>query len=243
MTFANRLKPPTLLALAAAFALGACQKKPEQAGPPKEELPNIKVELPPSPDFNEARAPETWDDGDLSIYGLRRNLDENVDKGDAGEMITVKGYVQEIYIPPECPEGELCPPGKQAHFWITDFENEKGRKRAMMVVNYRFPIAEWDEDTQKMWEDQPEVVVEKGKQYRIKGKFVRSSATGFTHDQGLLEFNSYEFTDPESGEVKWISPPNSDWHPLTVAAQDEANKEMQERMRKDAEALKQKKGG
>lgn len=231
----------TLLGLLFA-PLAGCADKPEQAGPQQEELPDIKVELPPSPDFDEARAPERYEDDPdkpFSIFGLRKDIDENLAKGEAGEMTTVKGWVQEIYVPPECPEGELCPPGKQPHFWITDHQGEKGKKRAMMVVNYYFPIPEWDEDTQKLWEEEPLVVVEVGKQYTIKGKFKRFSDSGFAHDNGLLEFHSYKATDPETGETVWIAPPNSDWHPKTVAMTEAQNEEMQEKMRKDAERMKQ----
>ncbi|MCA9681339.1 MAG: hypothetical protein KC457_04020 [Myxococcales bacterium] len=229
-----------------ALALGACAEKPQQAAPEEEKLPDIKVELPAAPNFDEARAPVRYEDEadkPYSIYGLRKDIDDNLKLGEAGEETIVKGFVQEIYVPPVCPEGELCPPGKQPHFWIADSADDKGKKRAMMVVNYYFPIPEWDEDTQKMWEEEPLVVVELGKEYVIKGKFKRFSDSGFAHDNGLLEFVSYKGTDPETGETKWIAPPNSDWHPKTVAATEAQNAEMQERMAKEAEALKKKKGG
>lgn len=228
-----------------------CAEKVEEAGPEKEELPNIKVELPDSPNFDEARAPVKWEgdpDGAYSIYGLRKDIDDRLKEGESGQQIVVKGWVQEIYVPPVCPEGQLCPPGKQPHFWITDSAEEKGKKRAMMVVNYHFPIPEWDTATQDMWKDQPLVIVEIGKQYTIKGEFKRFSDTGFAHDNGLLEFNSYKAPDinPESptlGQLIWIYPPNCDWHPQTVAAQELENAEMQARMQKDAADLAAKKAG
>jgi hypothetical protein len=231
-----------------ALSLG-CAEKVEDAGPEKEELPNIKVELPASPNFDEARAPVKWEgdpDSAYSIYGLRKDIDDRLKEGEAGQQVVVKGWVQEIYVPPVCPEGQLCPPGKQPHFWITDNAEEKGKKRAMMVVNYHFPIPEWDTATQEMWAAQPLVVVELGKQYTIKGTFKRVSDTGFAHDSGLLEFNSYKAPnpDPESGgELIWIYPPNCDWHPQTVAAQEAENAEMQARMQKDAADLAAKKAG
>ena len=234
-----------LVSLIAPLALG-CAEKVEESGPEEEVLPNIKVELPPSPDFDEAKAPEKWDgdpDGAYSIYGLRKNIDDRLAEGESGNKIVVKGWVQEIYVPPECPEGELCPPGKQPHFWITDNQDEKGKKRAMMVVNYHFPIPDWDEDTQKMWEAEPLVVVELGKQYTIKGEFKRFSDSGFAHDNGLLEFHSYKAVDanedsPTYGQMIWIYPPNSDWHPKTVAATEAQNAEMMAKMQKDAAAAK-----
>ncbi len=232
-----------LLATAAlAVPTLGCAEKVEEAGPEEEELPNIKVELPPAPNFDEARAPEIYEDDPdkpYSIYGLRKNIDDRLKEGESGKEIMVKGWVQEIYVPPVCPEGELCPPGKQPHFWITDTQDGQGKKRAMMVVNYYFPIPEWDKDTQDMWKDEPLVVVEVGKQYTIKGKFKRFSDTGFAHDNGLLEFVSYKAPNPDpesSGEMVWIAPPNSDWHPKMVAMQEAQNAEMMAKMQKDAEA-------
>jgi hypothetical protein len=230
---------------AAQLALAGCtQKAEEAAGPQEEELPNIKVELPAPPNFDEARAPVKWEDDPdqpYSIYGLRKDIDDRLKEGESGKEITIKGWVQEIYVPPECPDGQLCPPGKQPHFWITDTQDGQGKKRAMMVVNYYFPIPEWDKDTINMWKDEPLVVVELGKQYTIKGKFKRFSDTGFAHDNGLLEFVSYKAPwpvpkSPNFGEMTWIAPPNSDWHPKTVAMQEAQNAEMMARMQKEAEA-------
>src|SRR5690349_20249706 len=80
--------------------------------------------------------------GALSIWGLRRDIDKHVAEGESNQEITVKGWVQEIYEAPPCPEGG-CPPPKQPHVWITDQEGVEGKKRAMMVVNYRMQIPEW----------------------------------------------------------------------------------------------------
>ena len=183
------------------------------------------------------------DDGTYSIFGLRLNIDERLKEGESGTEIEMKGWVQEIYVPPVCAEGELCPPGKQPHFWITDAQNEQGKKRAMMVVNYSFPIPEWDEATLALWKDIPQVVVEVGKQYKIKGKFVRFSASGFAYDNGLLEFVSYEAPDPVTNEMVWIAPPNSSWHPKTVEAQEAENAEMQAKMAADAAKVQAVKDG
>ena len=103
-----------VLATLVAPLIFGCAEKVEENGPKEEELPNIKVELPPAPDFDEARAPVKWeDDSDnaYSIFGLRKDIDDRLKEGEAGQKIVVKGWVQEIYVPPECPEGQLCPPG------------------------------------------------------------------------------------------------------------------------------------
>ena len=213
----------------------AIRKPPKSGG---EALPTLRVELPAAPDFESAKAPIKWEgdpDDAYSIYGLRKDIDDRLREGESGQMIVVKGWVQELYVPPVCAEGELCPPAKQPHFWITDNAGEQGKKRAMLVVNYDFPIPEWDVDTQKLWKEQPAVAVEVGKQYSFKGKFRRFSNSGFAHDQGLLEFHSYKVkkTGPRAkGEMIWIYPPNSDWHPMAIAAQEAKNAELRARQQK-----------
>lgn len=227
--------------LALALTAAACDsgENPEgvqaEGEDPEEVIEKIDVKLPPTPDFAEGKAPEKWEDDCYSIYGLRQKVDENLKEGKAGKEIEICGWVQDIYVPPECPEGEFCPPGKQPHVWITDHEDTKGKKRAMMVVNYRFPIADWQMD---QWKDVPEVMLEKGKRYRFKGNFVRFSSTGFAHDAGLLEFKFYEVTNEETGEKEWIAPPGAAWHPISVAQQEEQNKELAERAAKAAEDYK-----
>src|SRR5690606_20156258 len=151
-----RLRSLAAVALCSSL-LVACAKEEEakeadaQAAAPQ---PQIKGQLPPPPDFDEGKAPEKWEDGSYSLYGLRADLDENVKAGEQGTEVLVRGYVQEIYVAPECPSGEVCAPPKQPHVWITDAPEEKGKKRAMMVVNYRFAIPAWDA---KRWKKEPEV--------------------------------------------------------------------------------------
>lgn len=223
------------LLLGAALLAGACDnaEKPADLEDPEEEAAGapVKVSLPPAPDFDEGKSPETWEDGSHSIYGLRKELEQNVKEGEAGKEIEVKGYVQDIYVAPECPEGEVCPPPKQPHVWVTDKPDEKGKKRAMMVVAYRFTIPDWDA---KRWKDQPDVILEKDKRYTFKGKFKQFSDTGFAFDRGLLEFVAYKPHDPETGQelANWVYPPGAAWHPLEVQRIEEANAHEAEMARK-----------
>ena len=223
------MKTPTILIstwLGLALLAPGCDKEEPKAkameGEEEAPAPNVQVQLPASPNFDEGKTVETYDDGAWSIYGLRRKIDENVAAGAAGKDITVRGYIQEIYVPPECPEGEVCPPGKQPHVWIVDKADQQGKKRAMMVVNYRFQIPEWDA---KRWKDQPEVLLEKGKQYTFQGKFKQFSDTGFADDRGLLEFQAYRPLNPETNTEmpQWVHPPGAPWHPMEVARQEEEN--------------------
>ena len=58
-------------------------------------LPPIKVDLPPSPNFNVQNAPEQYPSGELSVYGLRKRMAKYLDKD-----VQVKAYLLQIY---ECP--------------------------------------------------------------------------------------------------------------------------------------------
>lgn len=229
-------------ALLGTFALVGCDSKDEEAlevkGEEEEDQgPPVQVSLPPAPDFDEGKAPEQWDDGSWSIWGLRRDIDKHVAEGEAATEITVKGWIQEIYIPPECPEGEQCPMPKQPHVWIVDHEGVEGKKRAMMVVNYRFTIPEWEAAD---WKDVPDVILEKGKRYTFKGIFKQFSDTGFASDRGLIEFKAYKPLDPETGaeSAEWVYPPGAAWHPLTIQRQDEANAKLAEAAAKAAKKKK-----
>jgi hypothetical protein len=203
----------------------------EPMGAPAKDTATVRVELPPPPTYPEATAPDRYPDGAWSIAGIREDLDRHVADGDAGKEITVKGWVSEIYVPPACPAGDTCPPAKQPHLWITDDAADKGKRRAMMVVNYRFTIPEWDK---ARWKRAPEVGLEVGKQYTIKGKVRTFSDTGFASAEGLLEFVAYHPLDPATGAelADWVYPPGAYWHPDEVARQDEETRALAERVAK-----------
>jgi len=232
----TRTSSISLLTAFFCLSLVACGKEaPKVKKTGEEDAPNaadnVKVELPPPPDFDEGKVPEKADDGAWSVYGLRKTLDENVKQGEAGVEIEVRGFVQDIYEPPVCPEGEQCPPGKQPHVWITDKPDDKGKKRAMMVVNYAFTIPEYDV---KRWKDVPSVMLTKGQQYTFKGKFKRFSDSGFADARGLLDFVAYKAKDAVTGVEAWVAPPGAAWHPLEILRQDEEQKALIEKVNKDA---------
>jgi hypothetical protein len=229
--------PTVAAALLGAFLIVGCDKEEEALeikGETKEEEvgPPVTVTLPAPPNFDEGKAPEQWEDASWSIWGLRRDIDKHVAEGDTGTEITVKGWVQEIYVPPPCPEGG-CPPPKKPHVWITDQEGVEGKKRAMMVVDYSFVIPEWQA---KDWKDQPNVLLEKGKRYTFKGLFKQFSDTGFASDHGLVEFKWYKPLDPATGaeSPEWVAPPGAAWHPLTIQQTEEQNAKMAEQAAKTA---------
>jgi len=237
----TRIVPRSLVAtlLSLTFVMAGCDKGEKKDKKPDEDEASaadqgLTVQLPARPDFNEGKIDERYNDNVWSIYGLRKSLDENVKAGDAGAEIEVRGYVQEIYQAPVC-EGNvaLCPPGKQPHFWITDRPDDAGKKRAMMVVSYAFSIPEWEAKT---WKDVPNVIINKGEQYTIKGRFKRFSDSGFADDRGLVEFIAYKATDPKTGMEGWIYPPGAAWHPINKAAEEEQQRKLIEAASKAAAA-------
>jgi hypothetical protein len=195
---------------------------------------NVQVELPASPGFEDADVPDRYDDGAYSIRGLRRELDARIAEGEAGQEILVRAFLSRIYTPPECPQGSPCPPTRQPHLWLTDDDDDRGTRRALMVVSYSFAIPEWQA---KDWKKQPQVAMDVNKRYTIKGRFKRFSDTGFADDQGLLEFIAYRPHDPETGQEqpgKWVYPRGAPWHPLVIAQQEAANRALAERAARDA---------
>lgn len=200
---------------------------------------HVRVALPSSADFERADVPLRYDDGAYSIAGLREELDAHVAEGEAGQEILVRAFISRIYVPPECTKAP-CPPPKQPHLWVTDAEDDRGIRRALMVVSYGFSIPEWQAKT---WKKEPHIVMEVGKQYTIKGRFKRFSDTGFADDRGLLEFIAYRPLDPETGreQPQWVHPPGAPWHPRAIAEQEAANRALAERAARDAAGGKRRK--
>src|SRR5579871_3368963 len=79
---------PLALALLIPFASGPARGQGQ-------ELPPLKVDLPPQPNFNVQTAPEKYPTGEMSIYGLRKHMSQYLDKD-----VQVKAYLLQIY---ECP--------------------------------------------------------------------------------------------------------------------------------------------
>ncbi len=227
----------------------ACRPAPgEQTEPPgtASETPAASTDDEPEPsdgglqvaegDEALANTPQKYDDGAYSISGLRRELDARIAEGEAGTQVLVRAYVQDIYVAPTCPPKEPCPPPKQPHVWLVDDPEEEGKREAMLLVDYRFAIPQWDAER---WKGESEVELRTGERYTFKGKFVRFSDTGFAHDRGLLEFRSYRPHDSKTGEEldQWVMPPGAHWHPIVIELEEEQNRRL---MEKAAEAAVQK---
>ena len=56
-----------------------------------QELPPIKVDLPPPPNFNIQTAPEKYPTGEMSIYGLRKHMRPVPGQRRSGQSLLARG--------------------------------------------------------------------------------------------------------------------------------------------------------
>jgi hypothetical protein len=182
---------------------------PSGAAAQGQQLDKIKVNLPPSPNFDVQTAPVQYPSGELSVYGLRKGMTKHLDKD-----VRVKGYLLEIY---ECPaeirkcnedaaakakrerakaarsakageppapaEKGACRPCDQPHFFIADTPQAK-KERALLVADY--PVKDW-----KTGKPKP-LVAKTGEQYVVSGTFSINSMTGFAASNGLIIHKKFE---------------------------------------------------
>lgn len=150
--------------------------------PTQAQLPNIKVNLPPPPSFEKDHAPESYPDGSYSVFGLRKNMKDTLNK-----PARVKGFLIEVYECPECPKGTECPACRKPHFYMSDRANGP-KDKALLVVDY----PKEDPETRK------KVTFDVGAQYYVNGTFAKTSGTGFSASTGLLVYsNSKPVSAPE----------------------------------------------
>jgi hypothetical protein len=177
-------------------------------------LPPIKVNLPPTPNFDAATGPVQHPTGELSVYGVRKQMSKYMDKD-----VRVKGYLLYLYeCPPEirkcneeqdakakkerrkgaakgappaveAPPAGGCRPCEQPHFFISDQPNGK-LERALLVADY--PIKDW-----KTGRPKP-LAAKQGEQYVVTGTFAINSITGFAASNGLLV---HKRTEDAAGKV------------------------------------------
>src|SRR5688500_16980437 len=127
-----------LLVLTGMFA-GACGGDPEP-NIPVERLPDVRPNLPEVPTIPPPPHPVQYPDSTYSVYGIRRRMAQTLNT-----EASITGYIVEIYIPPECPEGRTCPPAAAPHMWIADVRGEADDGKRLMVVGYAENQAQIDE--------------------------------------------------------------------------------------------------
>ena len=178
-------------------------------------LPEIKVNLPTTPNFDNATAPVTHPGGEFSVFGLRKNMSKQLDKD-----VRVRGYLLYLYecpaeirkcneeqdvkakrerrkaaarpasAPPaaEAPKGG-CRPCEQPHFFLSDTADGK-IERALLVADY--PLKDWNTGRPKPFG------VKAGEQYVVTGTFAINSVTGFGASNGLIV---HKRTEDAAGKV------------------------------------------
>jgi hypothetical protein len=217
-----------MLALALAIALPAPMAllPAPMAFAQGQELAPIKVDLPPQPNFNVNNAPETYPTGELSVYGLRKKMNQFLDKD-----VQVKAYLTEIY---ECPaeqrkcNDELAAKNKKTKAKEAKQAKAPGKKgappppaadpKAAAMAGGCRPCDQahfFMSDTPggkkeralliadypvKDWNTgKPKPLVAKiGEQYVITGMFAINSMTGFAASDGLIIHKKFQ---DSSGKV------------------------------------------
>jgi hypothetical protein len=135
-----------------------------------QELPPIKVDLPPQPSWAASNIPEKHPDGKWSVRGLRKKMKQTLDQD-----VEVKGVLIDVYqCPPEqqkCPKGKVCKPCEQPHFYIADTKETK-KERALVVCNF-------------LVKPKPPTLPAVGTELVITGTFTKE-AGGFAASDGVL---------------------------------------------------------
>mgnify|MGYP006865025018 CR=1 FL=1 len=158
--------------LATALLLG-CQNQSGALGDGEEgsttQLPKNKVNLPSPPSCQKEHAPESYSDGSLSIYGLRKKLRKNLN-----QQVTVKAYIVEVYTCPCNLRKKSCKCDKP-HIWLSDRASGK-KEKGMMMTGY----------PKKDPKSRKKIKWKLGMAYHFTGVFSRNSGTGFSASDGLL---------------------------------------------------------
>jgi hypothetical protein len=176
-------------------------------------LPPIKVDLPPPPNFNVQNAPEKYPSGELSIYGLRKHMNQYLDKD-----VQVRAYLLMIYecppelrkcndelaakakkekkkeaksgAPPKAPAQAAaeqlkggCRPCDQPHFFLGDTPTTK-LDHGLLIADY--PLKDWNTGKPKP------LVAKTGEQYVVTGTFAINSIGGFAASDGLIIHKKFQ---------------------------------------------------
>jgi hypothetical protein len=179
-----------------------------------QEMPPIKVDLPPSPNFNVQNAPEQYPSGEMSVYGLRKHMSKYLDKD-----VQVKAYLLQIY---ECPaEIRKCNDELAAKSKKEKKREAKGGKapskgpaapsadqvkggcrpcdqphffvgdspttkidHGLLIADY--PVKDWTTGKPKA------LVAKAGDQYVVTGTFAINSIGGFAASDGLIIHKKFQ---------------------------------------------------
>lgn len=187
---------------AEALVLTACGESPA-ADLTIERLPDVTPNVPAVPTLPPPPYPVQYPDNSYSVYGLRRRESTTMDTD-----VQVTGYIVEVYLPPECPEGRTCPTPSAPHMWIADARGVTDPHARLMVVGYadnQLAIDEARELNARGRYEPPDpetglrpipVDFDVGAKVIISGRFARISGSGFNVSEGLLEWNTHTTVEP-----------------------------------------------
>lgn len=171
-----------------------------------ERLPDVNPSLPSVPDIPPPPYEVEYADHSYSVYGLRRRMQTTMNTD-----VSVTGYIHEIYLPPECPEGRTCDPPAAPHLWVTDTRTPGDDEDRLMLAGYAENQAQIDEAVEQAERGRyeppdPESGIlpiptdfAVGAKVRISGRFTRVSGAGFNVSNGMLEYRGHEVLEPPPG--------------------------------------------
>jgi hypothetical protein len=200
------------------------------------ELPPIKVDLPPQPNFNVQTAPEKYPTGEMSIYGLRKHMSQYLDKD-----VQVKAYLLEIYECPaeqrKCNDDLAAKAKKEKKKEMQELKTAKGGAPSKSGAAPAAPMAGGcrpcdqphffmgDTATTKLdhgllvadypvkdWKTgKPKALVAKaGDQYVVTGTFAINSMAGFAASDGLVIHKKFQdATGKVISEGNAVLPPDA----------------------------------
>lgn len=198
-----RVSGVSLLAAALLATLtAACGGEEEATDLTVERLPDVRPNLPEVPELPPPPHPIQYGDNSYSVYGLRHKMRNTIDTD-----VEVTGYIVEVYEPPECPEGERCPPAAAPHMWMADTQSETDAGKRLMVVGYAENQAQIDEAVEDAERGRAEELTDEqramgmipiptdfnvGNKLKVQGRFVRISGAGFNSSEGLIDYRDHD---------------------------------------------------
>ncbi len=171
-----------------------------------ERLPDVNPSLPSVPTLPPPPHETQYADSSYSVYGVRRRSATTM-----GTEVAVTGYIVEIYVPPECPEGRTCDPAAAPHLWISDVREPGDDEQRIMLAGYAENQIQIDEAVElaergRYEPPDPESGIlpiptdfAVGAKVKVTGQFTRISGAGFNVSNGMLEYRGHERLEPPPG--------------------------------------------
>lgn len=178
--------------------LAACEQT-ASAKVPVEKLPELNPSLPSVPTIPPAPYPTQYGDQSYSIYGLRRQLRRTINTD-----VAVTGYIQNIFVPPECEKGAKCPLPPAPHLWLADSMSETDKNKMLLLAGYAENQQQIDDAIKDAARGKKPLSEEEtgmipipvdfavGNKVKAKGRFAYVSGSGFQSSEGVLGYLGHE---------------------------------------------------